>query len=430
MEINMANKVSETQTNSNLNVDRLAPATPLRTCSEDVQADQSGAPPSNTAPSKYKNTKILRSGIDSLYLTYPGNLRSELEDLLRSKKLAAQSKVTADRIEATVHIADQPFTVSGRGRGPFGYQLNHNWYHVSVSGREAGRMPLLQAQLSSEALTLASLDELVSSLGVLAEVLSGDIERPSVSRVDLCTDFVTDEVLEHIPVSDWVRRCRRFAQYYQGDRYSGLTFGAGNQLSCRLYDKTLEIEKSGKDYLHELWRERGWDGVSPVWRLEFQLRVGVLSELKLRDLEVLRDNLSALWEYCSHEWIRLAKPDGGKNRSRWINHPMWDVLQNAQFNEDAVIPLQRVRKDQSPEDDRLFVHGLGALTSFMAREGIDSLEDGIEAFYSAAHSYHRRLSQHTGRTLPTYVREKVQLKRTSFNARSSTDYDLQTGELK
>ncbi|MDI1293143.1 MAG: hypothetical protein PSV18_10415 [Methylobacter sp.] len=41
----------------------------------------SGAPPSNTAPANYINppetTKLLRFGVDSLYLSYPGKLASE-----------------------------------------------------------------------------------------------------------------------------------------------------------------------------------------------------------------------------------------------------------------------------------------------------------------------------------------------------------------
>ena len=46
-------------------------------------------------------------------------------------------------------------------------------------------------------------------------------------------------------------------------------FGSGNEVSARLYDKTLEIQKSGKDYMRPLWAMEGWNGQQDVWRMEF-----------------------------------------------------------------------------------------------------------------------------------------------------------------
>ena len=55
-----------------------------------------GAPPSNTAPVnslKGGSVKILRTGIDSLYLSYPGTLAAESTVALEALKELAQSMI-------------------------------------------------------------------------------------------------------------------------------------------------------------------------------------------------------------------------------------------------------------------------------------------------------------------------------------------------
>ena len=58
-------------------------------------ADASGAPPSNTAPTNY--IQILRNGIDSIYLSYPGNLYPDKNNDLADKKVLAQSPIPLER---------------------------------------------------------------------------------------------------------------------------------------------------------------------------------------------------------------------------------------------------------------------------------------------------------------------------------------------
>lgn len=423
----MANKPTAEIENAS---SRLAPATPLRTCSETGELDASGASPSNTAPSNYQNTRILRSGIDSLYLSYPGELRPELDKTLETLKQAAQSDDAAARKDATILITDQPYTVSSKGMGRFAYVLTNNWFHLKVSSVRASRLPLFHAQVRSEVLTLAPFEEILETLGNDAQAMGG-VSQPTVSRVDLCVDFVTDFDFEKIPVEYWVTRAKDYNKYYSNKNFSGYVFGQKGRFSCRLYDKTLEIkEKSKKFYMYDLWREQGWDEESRVWRLEFQVDVEGLRELEVRDVPKLVELKNSIWKYCTTKWLKLSESIEGQNSTRWPVSPLWQLLAEATFNSVPAIPLRRIRYDQSPTDERLFIHGLGAITSFMARERIDDIELGMNAFKKAAGEYHRAWSHHTGKYLNDYVQEKVQSKRTKFNARLASDYDLETGELK
>jgi hypothetical protein len=97
-----------------------------------VSALISGAPPSNTAPANCiltPNTppspsfQLLRFGIDSLYLSYPGTLSHEWERDLENLKGIAQSDDPGERATAQVEIGGHLFEVKDKGKGRFPYVL-------------------------------------------------------------------------------------------------------------------------------------------------------------------------------------------------------------------------------------------------------------------------------------------------------------------
>lgn len=404
--------------------------TPIRS---DRTADGSattGASPSNTAPANYTDVKILRSGIDSLYVAYQGELREDLEPTLEAAKCLAQSSVAAEQKDATVLLSDQPFAVLGKGKGRFAYVLTNNWFHLQVSRARANKLPLAYVQIKNEVLTLAPLDDVVMSLNQVAGVLAKKVVHPSVSRVDLCADFTTECDLDGLPQHHWVTRALSLARYYEGKRFSGYVFGQGGPISCRIYDKTLEVKKSKKTYLFPLWKQQGWDGESPVWRVEFQMKSEVLRECRVRTMGQLMDQMNSLWCYCTTQWLRLCDPSDAINQSRWPVAPLWSAISEVTFNDESTEELRRIRKDTAPCDQSLFINGLGGLTSFMAREGILKIEDAMPRYLEAAYEFHRNYSQHNGKLLTSYVREKVALKRTKYSARQMEEYDFKTRNLK
>ena len=72
--------------------------------------------------------------------------------------------------------------------------------------------------------------------------------------------------------------------------------------------------------------------------------------------------------------------------------------------------LSRFRKERLPHDEALFVNGLGAITSFMAREGITDLGEGFGEFLAHAERFHDQKGQITGQGFHGYVADKVVLK--------------------
>ena len=381
--------------------------------------DGGSAPLSNTAPANCTDTesgtKILRHGVDSLYLSYTGALDQAIEDQLEHLKLAAQSEDPIIQTGAVFSIYDYAFEVLGRGKGRFPYVLQDNWFHLQLS-RPSSTLPFCYAQLGSELLTRAGVEPSTEALTTLVSGLGKIGSAATVSRIDLCVDFTTSVDLSALPREAWVMRAHRYSTHHEQKIFSGFTFGMGGDISARLYNKTLEIKKSGKDYLLPLWQTGGWDGEATVWRLEFQIRRTVLAEAGFRTVNEVLRSATSLWDYASTQWLRLAIPSlSDQTQTRWLDHPLWQILRAVEWVDSAREPLQRIRKQRDPSDKRLFVHGLGAVTSYMAKTGEANFDLALACFGKAARRYHRERSRHTGKTLDTYAREKAEAKARRFN---------------
>ncbi len=382
-------------------------------------AGSAGAPPSNTAPANYLppsvGTQILRYGVDSLYLSYRGALSEAVDTQLETLKQLARSEQADEQARAFLPLGNHSFEVQGRGRGKFAYVLRDGWFDLQCSRRTSEQLPLASCQIASELLTLSGLVAAARALDQVVVRLGRIDGIATVSRVDLCVDFTTDADLDGIPDGAWVTRAHRFQRYRDQGIFSGFSFGLGGDLSCRLYNKTLELKKSGKAYLFPLWRAAGWDGQATVWRLEFQFRRAVLRTCCVSSVFGLAAHLAGLWRYGVVDWLQLKAPHGDGNKTRWPLHPMWRALQAVTWGQTPVRSVTRIDKSRVPGDQFLFVNGLGAVTSFMAREGIDDFETGLTLFGKSARAYHLQHSQRTGRTLNGYTREKIALKRRRFN---------------
>ncbi|MES9868409.1 MAG: hypothetical protein ABW149_01725 [Sedimenticola sp.] len=373
-----------------------------------------GAPLSNTAPANCMepdNTRILRVGVDSLYLSYPGSLSDDAAIRLKVLKELAQSREEDSQKLAQYAVEDHVFQVSDRGRFPFQYILRDGWYRIELSGSHAERTPLAHVQLASEALTFqgplameADLRSVISSLGQLEG-------EATVGRVDLCVDFTTSTDISAIPERNWVTRARLFDFYTVQRQFSGLTIGKGGDLSARLYNKALEVSTSKKDYMFDIWQDLGWNHVDDVWRLEFQFRRPVLRQLGIREFSSLLSSLGGLWQYATNDWLRLTCPTPSDNtQSRWPTHPLWAVLSAADWGTEQGCYRQHTPKDTPPSDKSLFINGLSGLTSFMAREGITDPHSGAPAFFRAAKDFHEGRAHFTGLSFDDYILQKVQAK--------------------
>ena len=300
-----------------------------------------GAPPSNTAPDNSNPVffQPLRWGIDSLYLSYPGELSPEIATKLRALKLQAQSK-DGEVAEAQLQLGDHVFEVMDKSSGMFAFSLADGAYLIRLSASRSKKLPMAYVQVRSGLLAHKAPSAIEEELRGLLRLL-GDVGEPKVSRVDLFVDFASSEDMEAWGREAWVTRASAVHQYAEDSKFTGWSIGAGGALMARLYLKLLECQKTGKEYLLNLWKRAGWDELQPVWRLEFQFKREVLSQLKLDGLPRVLEHLNGLWSYASTEWLKLCIPsETDTTRSRWPIHPLWMALASVDWETQGG-PLSR-----------------------------------------------------------------------------------------
>lgn len=388
------------------------------------QADGEGTPPCNTVPCNYnpETFKALRYGVDSLYVSYPGVLSEEWDRKLADLKALAQSENEFEQATAQVVIGEHLFEVRDKGRGRFAYVLMDNCYHLQASNKNSRVLPLAYVQISSEYLANVGVEQAEHSLRYIVNTLGLVNEPANISRVDLFVDFIADLKMDSFdPLQHWVTRTQSIDLHYRHQQFSGWSFGMGGDIGARLYNKCLEVEKkSRKVYLYELWQAAGWDGSATVWRMEFEAKRDALKALGICKLDHLLQLQSALWIYLTQDWLRLAVPTpSDTNQTRWPTHPLWEQIANVFKLECDQPKLQRFSPMRLPADERLFVHGLGGLTSFMAARGIEDMGEGIGEFFQQAMEFHNARSGLQQAGLELYLDRKVKGKSRRYNSRNN-----------
>ena len=388
----------------------------------------SGAPPSNTAPSNYidikKHSQILRFGVDSLYLSYQGDLASSWDQKLEGLKLAAQSQEQAEKSLAQVKIGNHLFEVSGKGQQRFPFVLVDNCYRIQLSRSASKSMPLAYVQISSELLTTLSVQEAVKNLTFIINTFGLVKGEPQISRADVFVDFTCPLSMDSWKPMQWVTRAHKVWLHYERGLFSGWSIGLGGNISARLYNKSLELVKSKKDYLKPLWKIAGWDEKEPIWRLEFEFHREALKELRVLELEDLTSHIAGLWKYACKDWLRLSIPnETDSNQTRWPNHPLWDFLTAVDWSNHKGETLKRIRKERVPSDDALFINGLGGITSFMARHGIEDLGEGFAEYLVHAEHFHEHKGRFEDKGLSHYIQEKVKAKARKYNTLDNRDIE-------
>lgn len=397
-----------------------------------------GAPLSNTAPANCILTdeeqnkldfSLLRYGIDSLYLSYPGRLASSWEQRLEGLKRAAQSTEPGERSNAQIKIGEHLFEVKDKGKGRFAYVLVDNCFYIQLSSGQSTVLPLAYVQLSSELLTAMSVREAEEKLRFIINSF-GLVEGPAqISRVDLFVDFVSSLPMDSWKPDAWVTRAHKIWSHYEKRQFSGWSIGLGGVLGSRLYDKTLELLKSKKDYLKPLWSAAGWQEGQKVWRQEFEFKRDALKELKVVTLDDLLPALAGLWAYAASSWLRLTIPNpDDQTQTRWPNHPLWDFLAAVPWSDNLPSPLSRLRKERLPSDESLFINGLGGLTSFMAKHGIIDLGEGFGEFLAHADRFHQSYQRKSGKDFKGYVLDKVSDKTRKYNTLENESADKRRAE--
>lgn len=350
-------------------------------------------PPSNTAPDtsiQPLRCQPLRWGIDSLYLSYPGELHPGTEATLKRLKLKAQGP-EHEAAEAQLQLGSHIFEVRDKSSGLFAFTLVDDAFMIRVSARRSKKLPMAYVQVSSgllSARTPASIETELRSL--LAEL--GSVEAPKVSRADLFVDFASTLDMEAWDRQAWVTRASAISQYAEDTTFTGWAIGAGGVLMARLYNKLLECKKRGKGYLLDLWAQAGWNQVHPVWRLEFEFRREVLAQLNLDSLPSVLSNLDGLWSYATTDWLKLCEPNPqDRTRSRWPIHPLWMDLADIDWESPGGPLLRSYSPSRAPSREYLGSRALALLASMGAVADLpDFQEASVELLHEASNALGRR----------------------------------------
>lgn len=334
---------------------------------------------------------IVARGVDTLvmnvwYSDEGGSpLKRDLPDTLRLQadewKRAAQEFHMEYPTSWIFNGATLLMCPNGAGQGQFPWMLKtHDLTFYLSTGRWNG-----VASVRCSALYLWScqgVGDAVQRVRDWLSVLFGETMYLQCSSIDLCADVAGWQDIEQLDRhTHFVTRARKRGRFTQTDEepdlrtgefslglhQTGLEFGSSKgksgSLSCTIYNKTREIERSGKQWFADLWDYWGWQHQThgPIWRVELKYRREALHELlHAQDDEILLhgleevgqvlDALALLWAYGVGQvdggvdglpdgWLRCVVPGSDKNRSRWPTHPVWKVVQGA-FSEDRDTPDQ------------------------------------------------------------------------------------------
>ena len=223
------------------------------------------------------------------------------------------------------------------------------------------------------------------------------IVEERVRRLDLCAD-ATGFTFEREDEDRCVTRARRKVRFQAPERafsrkrkreqvLTGFVVAPGNPLSVRIYDKTEELfAKQGEDSEKtrtELatYLASGWDGTSPVWRVEAQLRTPVLNELGVSAPGELASSLDSVWRYVvgedsedgSRAWLRFVEPGTSSRVERCRTDNRWRIFQQARFDGRAAVERVQGSRGGVPVEQ-----ALGAVLSYMgATSGLTPPEAGL-----------------------------------------------------
>ena len=343
-----------------------------RTAATEDGTWRSDAP--NRGPPKAKGEAVtsaitvLSSGIDSLYVSFRGEVDADRLDELEVLKTRAQE---TGRPEVVDHIRERRTLVQPSGWGSYRYWLRSGNFDLFISRGKS--LPSVYARLSSsfihEVGPSSALTELKS---FVALALLNESTEALCSRVDVYADFQGWVPRPH-DYDRFVTRSRRntshIAIHHDGRQFTGFTFGR-DAIVARLYDKGAEIAHSSKDWMHEIWGGK-LDRSKPVWRLEFQLRRDALAECMLREADEVLRKRQDLWTYAT-QWLSLRSPRPGKRRTRWPLASAWIQLSRVPLGaSQSSLVRQRIRK----HEESVLVRGLaGYASSLAAVAGVSDLD--------------------------------------------------------
>lgn len=403
------------------NIEQDAARSTARTDASQADGDREAvAVPTNRATNNDINqsyeVKLLRFGVDSLYVSYQGDLHEHIDRQLSELKKLAQSDRPDQQAKAQLKIFDHIFEIKDKGTSMFSYILEDNAFRIQLS-RPKRAVPMAYVKISSEYLTYKQPADAVERLRQILCQLGTLEEEGHVSRIDLFVDFVSHQNMEAWSRDAWVTRAGSVNTYSVDNRFTGWTIGLGGVIAARLYDKLFEITKSNKLYLIPLWQMIGRKEGEPVWRLEFEFKGVLLKQKGVAKISEVLNHLNGLWSYAMTEWLKLTLPNPkDSKRDRWPVHPMWQILSNIDWETSGGPLKSRFTNNRSPDKKIALHRAYTALTTWMAIHQHTDYELAIHPFFEDLYHFINNHAMNIGSDFDALIKEKVAYKARHFNS--------------
>ncbi len=372
-------------------------------------------------PAKVK-VEVLSSGVDTLVLSlYVDWDNVDVFDILSEGKERAQ-EYDSDAPANIKHFNPGevfPVNVKPNGAKGFAWIISNSDYAFTIADKQhPGSRPNVMVEIRSETLWRLGPGESVIIALKLVEANGGHIIEAKLSRVDLCLDFAMPEKNWSWDLMEYaVTRAADFNPYYSHRKLNGIRIGAGGSIIlARLYDKVLEIEKSKKYWLFDVWKIKERPAGKKIIRLEFQMRREMLKQLGLKTVEDLLEKTANAWAYCTKEWLKFQDRPGLHHTQR-STFEWYRAIQEGFQGVQGAEPLVRVKAVRM-DKMRLLQQTNGLLTSLHAiileeQKADRSKPVGIG---DCLDSYNEELRKHQE---PLDIQARIEKKRAKFHREES-----------
>ncbi len=266
-------------------------------------------------------TRIVGFGVDSLDLFSRARVSAAEVVRLRSLRGSALKRRLAEVVYAGI-----VFNVAARRGRHSALLLRNENMTLAVRPNACGFAPRVAIGLRAMFLARVGPDAAVAAAQAIVQQLVGpQVPAPPlhVSRIDLAADL-QGWVVKPGHLKRFKTLAKRVREFDSAGRFTGFQFGQEARVA-RVYDKTAEIEASGKRWAADAWsRSDRYRPGDPVWRIEFQLRREALRSRKragdrapLDTWEQVRSGIGTLWRELTSRWLSVRLPRTRKIRRRY-----------------------------------------------------------------------------------------------------------------
>lgn len=304
---------------------------------------------------KKVEVKVLNSGIDSLVIGFciAQHRNPEAFAKLIDAKAKAGEKLFGGK-GSSINWFGKDFVVWARGTKGYEWVLENGDVLVCVAEKAQGGRVYPEVYVTFRADYLWRMGHVKAVHEFQQWLVSWAVVTDDrVSRCDLCIDIQMD--LPKIDLAlEAVTRAKGKVEHYESlrcehyvniRRDTGYRIGSG-ALVARIYDKSLEIKVTQKEWFKTIWSANGWNGESKVIRVEFQARRKFLKEMSVDSFLSLCERLADMWRYYTHDWLTIRVPCADSHRHRWEVADWWKVIQDGFTLFGIAYGLLRMRQKQ------------------------------------------------------------------------------------